>query len=185
MHGSTNIKYISRYWACNNKIQSHSEVALRRFTYNNDVSAVACLFPSYSWQSIVPKLLWRWRQQVSPKHRLTCTNLNRVISRTTWIFNTDARSSSLAWYEICTERMYRSRTWRWPLTPFWCHSHERVELYLYSLYGPYGLYRASVPVQGFKKRMYRWAQLAYGYSSTRLSELLILSVCSSPFTLKQ
>jgi hypothetical protein len=26
--------------------------------------------------------------------------------------------------------------------------HERVELYLYSQYGPYGLYRASVPVQG-------------------------------------
>ena len=25
---------------------------------------------------------------------------------------------------------------------------ERVELYLYSPYGPYGLYRASVPVQG-------------------------------------
>jgi len=26
--------------------------------------------------------------------------------------------------------------------------HERVELYLYSPYGPYGLYRTSVPVQG-------------------------------------
>ena len=26
--------------------------------------------------------------------------------------------------------------------------HERVELYLYSPYGPYGLYRASVLVQG-------------------------------------
>ena len=26
--------------------------------------------------------------------------------------------------------------------------HERVELYLYSPYGPYGFYRASVPVQG-------------------------------------
>jgi len=26
--------------------------------------------------------------------------------------------------------------------------HERVELYLYSPYGPYGLYRDSVPVQG-------------------------------------
>jgi len=26
--------------------------------------------------------------------------------------------------------------------------HERVELYLYSPYGPYGLYKASVPVQG-------------------------------------
>jgi len=27
-------------------------------------------------------------------------------------------------------------------------SHERVGLYLYSPYGPYGLYRASVPLQG-------------------------------------
>jgi hypothetical protein len=26
--------------------------------------------------------------------------------------------------------------------------HERVDLYLYSPYGPYCLYRASVPVQG-------------------------------------
>jgi len=26
---------------------------------------------------------------------------------------------------------------------------ERVELYLYSLYGPHGLYRASVSVQGY------------------------------------
>jgi len=27
--------------------------------------------------------------------------------------------------------------------------HERVELYLYSPYGPYGLYRSLVPVQGW------------------------------------
>jgi len=39
-------------------------------------------------------------------------------------------------------------TWPWPLTPFQCRGQERVELYLYSPYGPYGLYRASVPVQG-------------------------------------
>jgi len=32
--------------------------------------------------------------------------------------------------------------------PFWCRGQERVELYLYFPYGPYGLYRASVPVQG-------------------------------------
>ena len=32
--------------------------------------------------------------------------------------------------------------------PFQCRGNERVELYLYSPYGPYGLYRASVPVQG-------------------------------------
>ena len=31
--------------------------------------------------------------------------------------------------------------------------HERVELYLYSSYGPYGLYRASVPVQGCTLRL--------------------------------
>jgi len=37
--------------------------------------------------------------------------------------------------------------WRWPLTPFYCSGQERVELYLYSPCVPYGLYRASVPVQ--------------------------------------
>jgi len=36
------------------------------------------------------------------------------------------------------------------MTPhaFQCHGQERVDLYLYSPYGQYGLYRASVPVQG-------------------------------------
>jgi membrane protein YqaA with SNARE-associated domain len=34
------------------------------------------------------------------------------------------------------------------LTSSYCHGHERVELYLYSPYGRYVLYRASVPVQG-------------------------------------
>jgi len=32
-------------------------------------------------------------------------------------------------------------------SPFKCHGQERVELYLYFPYGPYGLYRPSVPVQ--------------------------------------
>ena len=32
--------------------------------------------------------------------------------------------------------------------PFQCCGHERVELYLYSPYGPCGLYKASLPVQG-------------------------------------
>jgi len=35
-----------------------------------------------------------------------------------------------------------------PSPPASAVGHERVELYLYSPYGPYGLYRASVPVQG-------------------------------------
>jgi len=36
-----------------------------------------------------------------------------------------------------------------PSTPFYYRGHERVELYLYSPYGLYGLYRDSVPVQGW------------------------------------
>jgi hypothetical protein len=36
-----------------------------------------------------------------------------------------------------------------PSPPFSAVGHERVELYLYSPYGPYGLYRASVLVQGW------------------------------------
>ena len=32
--------------------------------------------------------------------------------------------------------------------PFSAVGHEKVELYLYSPYAPYGLYTASVPVQG-------------------------------------
>ena len=35
-----------------------------------------------------------------------------------------------------------------PSPPSSAIGHERVELYLYSPYGPYGLYKASVPVQG-------------------------------------
>jgi len=35
-----------------------------------------------------------------------------------------------------------------PSPPSSAVCHERVELYLYSPYGPHGLYRASVPVQG-------------------------------------
>jgi hypothetical protein len=35
-----------------------------------------------------------------------------------------------------------------PPPPSSADGHERVELYLYSPYGPYGLYRASVHVQG-------------------------------------
>jgi hypothetical protein len=32
--------------------------------------------------------------------------------------------------------------------PSYAKVKERIELYLYSPYGPYGLYRSSVPVQG-------------------------------------
>jgi hypothetical protein len=47
-----------------------------------------------------------------------------------------------------------------PSPPSFAVGHERVELYLYSSYGPYDLYRASVPVQGCTLPLYlyymRW-----------------------------
>ena len=36
-----------------------------------------------------------------------------------------------------------------PSPPTSAVGHERAELYLYSPYGPYGLCKASVPVQGY------------------------------------
>jgi len=45
--------------------------------------------------------------------------------------------------------------------------HERVELYLYSPYWPYGLYRASVPVQGVNLKKYIavvWAKFVLSIS---------------------
>ena len=42
-----------------------------------------------------------------------------------------------------------------PSPPSSATGHERVKLYLYSPYGPYGLYRASVPVQWWIKKKLR------------------------------
>jgi len=48
------------------------------------------------------------------------------------------------------------------LTPFSCRGQERVELYLFSPYGPYGLHRAAVPVQGCTLPFYHNHGEAYG-----------------------
>jgi hypothetical protein len=45
-----------------------------------------------------------------------------------------------------------------PSPPSSAVGHKRVELYLYSLYGPYGLYTASVPVQGCT--LHRYLQIS-------------------------
>ena len=55
--------------------------------------------------------------------------------------------------------------------PFYCRGHERVELYLYSAYEQYGVYRASVPVQGYTlplplpQYLYKGALYLYLYLS--------------------
>ena len=51
-----------------------------------------------------------------------------------------------------------------PSPPSSAVGHERVELYLYPPYGPYGLCRASVPVRGWP------LPLPYLYSTVRISQ---------------
>ena len=45
-----------------------------------------------------------------------------------------------------------------PSPPSSAVGNERVELYLYSPYGPYGLHRASVPVQGCTLQFLLWRE---------------------------
>jgi len=52
------------------------------------------------------------------------------------------------WLPCLSRGLRAAGAWRWPLIPFYYRGQESVELYLYSPYGPYDLYRASVPVQG-------------------------------------
>jgi len=55
---------------------------------------------------------------------------------------------SVQWVEGLSPGVKSGRAWHWPLTPFQYRGQERVKLDLYTPYGPYGLYRASVPLQG-------------------------------------
>ena len=60
--------------------------------------------------------------------------------------------------------------------PFYCRGQERVELYLYSPYGPYGLYRASVRVQGSTLHFFSYSSdgIATFYLPDRLFPFLYL-----------
>jgi len=49
-----------------------------------------------------------------------------------------------------------------PSPPSSAAGHEKVELYLYSSYGPYGLYRASVPVLGCTLPFYHTKAIQVG-----------------------
>jgi len=53
--------------------------------------------------------------------------------------------------------------------PFQCRGHGRVELYLYSPYGPYGLYRTSVPVQGCNLPLYTPLKMSTGKRGVPIS----------------
>jgi len=52
------------------------------------------------------------------------------------------------WYLVFPRGKERPGCEANPSPPSSAVGHERLELYLYSPYGPYGLYRASVPQQG-------------------------------------
>jgi hypothetical protein len=55
---------------------------------------------------------------------------------------TTANVYSMFYHVLITTRCQEA--WRWPLTHFYCRCQERVELYLYFPYGPYGLYKGAL-----------------------------------------
>jgi hypothetical protein len=59
-----------------------------------------------------------------------------------------------------------------PSPPSSANGHESVELYFYSPYGPYGLYRASVPVQG-------WTLPFFFFYNCNTNKCTIFFWCSS------
>ena len=83
------------------------------------------------------------------KLRLKSTIIDKMLTcaSETWILTERDRKQ----VNIFEKKVYRrilGPVYDKTLTPFYWHGQERVELYLYSPYGPYGLYRTSVPVQG-------------------------------------
>jgi len=65
-----------------------------------------------------------------------------------------------------------------PSPPSSAVGRERVELYLYSLYGPYGLYRASVPVQGFTSSFFFFGTEGREDTQLRTFRVYVITVYS-------
>ena len=75
-----------------------------------------------------------------------------------------------------------------PSPPSSTVGYERVELYLYSSYGPYGLYRASVPVQGWPLHLLNyksviWHILPKIFASLHVHPLFVLRSAQNAMTL--
>jgi hypothetical protein len=64
----------------------------------------------------------------------------------------------------------------------YCRGHETVDLYLYSPYGPYDLYRDSVPVQGaiYFYSEYLNSSLILPFTFQVLLKLEKFCICSTP-----
>jgi len=60
-----------------------------------------------------------------------------------------------------------------PSPPSSAVGHKRLELYLYSLCGPYSLYRASVPVQGYTLPHFTSLYLTLPYFTEQYMSVLI------------
>jgi len=68
-----------------------------------------------------------------------------------------------------------------PSPPSSAVGHERVELYLYSPYGPYGLYRASLSVQGWPLPLRILTTHAWCTGTVHLLTILLLCMSLSHF----
>ena len=84
----------------------------------------------------------------SPMGRTACTEPQCLYKRALYLYRWSWKSRAIPLLPLWAVRPLQSLSACTRVHVTFTFGHERVELYLYSPYGPYGLYRASVPVQG-------------------------------------
>jgi len=139
-------------------VQSLSACTVELYLYSL-YGPTACTEPQYLYSTAIPLLpLWAVRSVQS----LSACTVELYLYSTYGLYGLYRASVSVQYsyastppmgLTACTEpQCLYSRAIPllslWTVQPVQCLSACTVQLYLYSPYGPYGLYRASVPVQG-------------------------------------
>ena len=83
----------------------------------------------------------------SPMGRTACTEPQCLYKGALYLYLWSRKSRAIPLLPLWAVRPVQSLSACTRMHFTFTFGHERVELYLYSPYGPYGLYRTSVPVQ--------------------------------------
>jgi hypothetical protein len=100
----------------------------------------ACTEPQCLYSRPIPLL--------PPMGRTACTEPQCLYKGDLYLYHWLWKSRAIPLLSLWTVRPVQSLSACTRVHFIFTFGHERVELYLYSLYGPYGLYKASVPIQG-------------------------------------
>jgi len=104
----------------------------------------------------LPTCLWRWNRQCVPKRRHIKFRSRGITQKKTYISPIYSCPKTLNnGYRVFPGGKERPGRDADPSPRSSAEGHERVELYLYSPYEPYGLFSASVPVQGWPLPLFK------------------------------